>query len=39
MTVIEKRGVGAGGEQGVNLNNPPYAIHNGKFLPVYTAAM
>ncbi|OJA14820.1 hypothetical protein AZE42_04200, partial [Rhizopogon vesiculosus] len=28
MTVIEKRGVGAGGEQGVNLNTPPYAIHN-----------
>jgi alpha-glucosidase len=29
--VVEKRGIGAGGEQGVNLNSPPYAIHNGKF--------
>ncbi|KAG1730127.1 glycosyl hydrolases family 31-domain-containing protein [Suillus paluster] len=28
MTVIEKRGVGAGSEVGVDLNNPPYAIHN-----------
>ncbi|KAF5391184.1 hypothetical protein D9757_003121 [Collybiopsis confluens] len=24
-----RRGVGAGGESGVNLNSPPYAIHNG----------
>jgi len=30
MAVIAKRGVGAGGEQGVDLNSPPYAIHNGK---------
>jgi alpha-glucosidase len=30
MTVTEKRGVGAGGEQSVDLNSPPYAIHNGK---------
>ncbi|KAG0697209.1 glycoside hydrolase family 31 protein [Suillus ampliporus] len=29
MPVIEKRGVGASGEQGINLNSPPYAIHNG----------
>ncbi|KAJ8595178.1 hypothetical protein M405DRAFT_759499, partial [Rhizopogon salebrosus TDB-379] len=29
MTVTEKRGVGAGGEQSVDLNSPPYAIHNG----------
>ncbi|KAG2123725.1 glycosyl hydrolases family 31-domain-containing protein [Suillus cothurnatus] len=28
---VEERGVGAGGEQGVNLNTPPYAIHNGSF--------
>ncbi|KAJ3758275.1 glycoside hydrolase family 31 protein [Lentinula raphanica] len=26
---LAKRGVGAGAEQGVNLNTPPYAIHNG----------
>ncbi|KAI0271249.1 glycosyl hydrolases family 31-domain-containing protein [Gloeopeniophorella convolvens] len=24
-----KRGLGAGGEEGVDLNSPPYAIHNG----------
>ncbi|KAG1879989.1 glycoside hydrolase family 31 protein [Suillus subluteus] len=28
MTMIEKRGVGASSEEGVDLNNPPYAIHN-----------
>ncbi|KAG0697210.1 glycoside hydrolase family 31 protein [Suillus ampliporus] len=28
MTVVEKRGVGSGAEQGVDLNSPPYAIHN-----------
>ncbi|KAJ8583907.1 hypothetical protein M405DRAFT_827759 [Rhizopogon salebrosus TDB-379] len=28
MAVVEKRGVGAGGQQGVDLNSPPYAIHN-----------
>jgi hypothetical protein len=33
MAVVEKRGVGAGGQQGVDLNSPPYAIHNGKILP------
>ncbi|KAG1898688.1 glycoside hydrolase family 31 protein [Suillus fuscotomentosus] len=27
-TAVVKRGVGAGGEKGVNLNSPPYAIHN-----------
>ncbi|KZT00896.1 glycoside hydrolase family 31 protein [Laetiporus sulphureus 93-53] len=26
---LEKRGVGAGEQTGVNLSNPPYAIHNG----------
>ncbi|KAJ8584016.1 glycoside hydrolase family 31 protein [Rhizopogon salebrosus TDB-379] len=29
MTMTEKRGVGAGGERGIDLNSPPYAIHNG----------
>ncbi|KAG2343401.1 glycoside hydrolase family 31 protein [Suillus weaverae] len=28
MTKIEKRGVGASSEEGVDLNSPPYAIHN-----------
>ncbi|KAJ8591089.1 glycoside hydrolase family 31 protein [Rhizopogon salebrosus TDB-379] len=28
MAVVEKRGAGAGGQQGVDLNSPPYAIHN-----------
>jgi hypothetical protein len=27
--IIEKQGVGASSEEGVNLNSPPYAIHNG----------
>ncbi|KIJ63989.1 glycoside hydrolase family 31 protein [Hydnomerulius pinastri MD-312] len=27
-TTMEKRGVGAGGEPGININSPPYAIHN-----------
>ena len=27
---INKRGLGAGQEKGVDLNTPPYAIHNGK---------
>ena len=35
MAVIAKRGVGAGGEQGVDLNSPPYAIHNGKIRSLY----
>lgn len=26
---LRKRGLGAGKQQGVNLNTPPYAIHNG----------
>lgn len=28
-TTVAKRGIGAGQEAGVNLTNPPYAIHNG----------
>ncbi|KAI0830858.1 glycosyl hydrolases family 31-domain-containing protein [Trametes gibbosa] len=28
-TILAKRGKGAGGQKGVNLNQPPYAIHNG----------
>jgi alpha-glucosidase len=36
MTMVEKRGVGAGSEEGVDLNNPPYAIHNGKIRSFYT---
>jgi alpha-glucosidase len=39
MTVIEKRGVGAGGEQSVSLDSPPYAIHNGKFRPLHTTVL
>lgn len=27
---ITKRGTGAGDQDGVDLNEPPYAIHNGK---------
>jgi hypothetical protein len=27
---LEQRGIGAGGQTGVDLNTPPYAIHNGK---------
>ncbi|KAJ3793712.1 glycosyl hydrolases family 31-domain-containing protein [Lentinula aff. detonsa] len=29
LSTLAKRGVGAGAEKGVNLNTPPYAIHNG----------
>jgi alpha-glucosidase len=36
MTLVEKRGVGAGREEGADLNNPPYAIHNGKIQSLYT---
>jgi alpha-glucosidase len=36
MTIIEKRGVGAGSEEGVDLNSPPYAIHNGMNQFLYT---
>lgn len=28
-STIGKRGLGAGLQDGVNLNSPPYAIHNG----------
>jgi alpha-glucosidase len=28
LSTLAKRGLGAGGEPGVNLNTPPYAIHN-----------
>ncbi|KAI9567881.1 glycosyl hydrolases family 31-domain-containing protein [Boletus coccyginus] len=28
MTTVVKRGIGAGQEAGVNITNPPYAIHN-----------
>lgn len=31
---LAKRGVGAGQQPGVNLNNPPYTIHNGKQDPI-----
>lgn len=30
-TILAKRGKGAGGQKGVNLNQPPYAIHNGAY--------
>jgi alpha-glucosidase len=36
---VEERGVGAGGEQGVNLNTPPYAIHNGRFHSSYITVL
>jgi len=29
-----KRGIGAGNETGVDLNTPPYAIHNGRYSQV-----
>lgn len=32
IQALLKRGEGAGGEQGVSLNAPPYAIHNGALL-------
>ncbi|KAJ4469268.1 glycoside hydrolase family 31 protein [Lentinula aciculospora] len=32
FSTLAKRGVGAGAEQGVNLNTPPYAVHNGMYL-------
>lgn len=35
LHALLKRGEGAGGEQGVNLNAPPYAIHNGALLNSY----
>ena len=28
-TTLTKRGIGAGNQSGVDLNAPPYAIHNG----------
>ena len=27
---VSKRGLGAANETGIDINNPPYAIHNGK---------
>ena len=30
-TTVSRRGLGAGGESGVDLNTPPYPIHNGLF--------
>lgn len=29
LTTLSKRGIGAGKQTGVDLNTPPYAIHNG----------
>lgn len=30
-STLSKRGIGAGKQVGVDLNTPPYAIHNGNF--------
>ena len=32
-TLFTKRGLGAGGQEDVDLNVPPYAIHNGQSRP------
>jgi alpha-glucosidase len=32
---LAARGIGAGNQTGVELNTPPYAIHNGLFFPLY----
>ncbi|KAH9885439.1 glycosyl hydrolases family 31-domain-containing protein [Cubamyces lactineus] len=38
-TTLSKRGLGAGGQKGVDLNSPPYAIHNGDgYLATHTVA-
>jgi hypothetical protein len=31
---LTKRGLGAGKQTGVDLNSPPYAIHNGLFIKI-----
>lgn len=31
---LAKRGLGAGKQSGVDLNTPPYAIHNGPFITI-----
>jgi hypothetical protein len=33
-STLSKRGIGAGNETDVNLNSPPYAIHNGLLIYV-----
>ncbi|KAF8965499.1 glycosyl hydrolases family 31-domain-containing protein [Flammula alnicola] len=39
LTIINKRGLGAGKQQDVDLNTPPYAIHNGNGrLSIHTLA-
>jgi alpha-glucosidase len=36
---LAARGIGAGNQAGVELNTPPYAIHNGLFFPLYVLVM
>ncbi|KAI0329976.1 hypothetical protein GY45DRAFT_1324212 [Cubamyces sp. BRFM 1775] len=39
FTALSKRGIGAGKQKGVDLNSPPYAIHNGYgYLATHTVA-
>ncbi|EIW75838.1 glycoside hydrolase family 31 protein [Coniophora puteana RWD-64-598 SS2] len=38
MSILEPRGVGAGDEPGVNVNYPPYGIHNA-FGPLYNKTL